>query len=261
MQPATDTTLAGVALGGSQIESFSYVGSDQRLYQLIRQDSSWQAIDVFSFWQSTTGITLPFPRPGAGARGDAGRSPMFWRWRLATLSAPVACAALPGCHLPLHYIDQNSHVQALPYPLVVGTEGLPKGATIASAWNPDLTERTGAPPAAADSRRQRYRLLRLDDARFATCGLCQRTDGNVCRSSIPGPPSRTTRGSRRTVVAGERNLSRSHRLYRRTGAQEETGRSPRPCSSAKTPSISSISPATTPFANCISITIPGAATI
>jgi hypothetical protein len=146
VQPATDTTLAGAALTGSQIESFSYVGSDQRLYQLIKQDNPWQVIDVFSLWQSTTGITLPFPRPGTGARGD-GPIAMF------ALEPTPGAGGVPlyGDVIYLCYIDQNSHVQALPYPLIVSTDGLPKGATIASAWNPDLTERTGAPPAAADS--------------------------------------------------------------------------------------------------------------
>ena len=128
MQPATDTTLAGVALTGSQTQSFSYVGSDQRLYQLIKQDSDWQVIDVFSLWQSKTGITLPFPRPGTGPRGD-GPIAMF------ALEPTLGSGGVPlyGDVIYLCYIDQNSHVQALPYPLIVGSEGLPKGATIASA--------------------------------------------------------------------------------------------------------------------------------
>jgi hypothetical protein len=110
VQPATNTTLAGAALAASQIQSFSYVGSDQRLYQLIKQDNPWQVIDVFSFWQSTAGIMLPFPRPGAGARGD-GPIAMF------TLEPTLGSGGVPlyGNVIYLCYIDQNSHVQALPY--------------------------------------------------------------------------------------------------------------------------------------------------
>lgn len=75
----------------------------------------------------------------------------------------------------LCYIDQASHIQALPYPLIVGTEDLPKGATIASAWNPDLTERTGAPPARLDSGIACYGWTSQGSYHVVYVG----TDGNV----------------------------------------------------------------------------------
>jgi hypothetical protein len=167
MQPATATTLAGCSLTAALLQSFSYVGSDQRLYLLVQQSNPWKAIDVFALWQSTAGITLPFPRPGTGARGD-GPIAMF-------ALEPMPGDSVVGDVIYLCYIDQNSHIQALPYPLIVGTEGLPKGATIASAWNPDLTERTGAPSAAADSGIACYGWTTQGSQHVVYVG----TDGNV----------------------------------------------------------------------------------
>ncbi len=170
MQPATDTTLAGTSLNAADLSSFTYVGSDQRLYQAYKQDNPWEVLDVISYWQSTAGITLPFPRPGAGIRAD-GAIAMF----AAAPFPPGGSVVGSGDLIYLCYVDQNSHIQALPWPLEVSTENLPKGATIASAWNPDLTERTGAPPARLDSGIAGYGWTSQGSYQVVYVG----TDGNV----------------------------------------------------------------------------------
>jgi len=129
MQPANATTIVNGSLYGSATEAFGYIGSDQRLYLMVQQaepGSPYQAIDVISQWQSEMNVTVPFPRPGAGPRGDGS----------------IAMNALQASDVFfLFEIDQNNHIQALPWPIQAAT----------ASFQPDLTERTGALPPASDS--------------------------------------------------------------------------------------------------------------
>ncbi|HEY6486440.1 MAG TPA: hypothetical protein VIX83_08660 [Candidatus Cybelea sp.] len=142
MQPANTTTIASCYVAANGTQAFGYVGSDQRLYQFIEEGnpgSPWQTIDLIAQWQSEANLTLPFPRAGAGPRGDG----------------PIAMntfEAIAGFFLC--YIDQNDHIQALPYPLDDSTYSPPgwlPGGTLGAALFPDITQRTGAPPAASGS--------------------------------------------------------------------------------------------------------------
>ncbi len=142
MQPATSTTIASCYVKANGTQAFSYVGDDQRLYQLIQQgdpDSNWQTIDVIAQWQSTANITLPFPRTGTGPRGDGP----------VVMNTFEAMAGFFLC-----YIDQSNHIVVLPYPIDDSTyapPGWPAGGSLAAALYPDITARTGAPPAAPSS--------------------------------------------------------------------------------------------------------------
>ena len=72
MQPATDTFIAACALEHWNFQIIAYVGSNQRLYQLVWRDNNWTSIDVISSWQqSAVPISLPFPRTGGGFRGGS----------------------------------------------------------------------------------------------------------------------------------------------------------------------------------------------
>jgi hypothetical protein len=141
MQPATTTTIGSCNVRANGTQAFSYIGSNQRLYLLVQQGepgTAWQTIDLISQWQSTVNVTPPFPRVGSGPR-----------------SGPIAVNAFEAmAGFFVFYIDQNNHLQTLPYPIedtVYAPPGWPPGGSISAALYPDLTERTGAPPAASFS--------------------------------------------------------------------------------------------------------------
>ena len=142
MQPSNTTTIASCKVKEQSYQAFGYVGADQRLYMEVQQgepSAGWTTIDLMADWQAEVNIGLPFPRPGAGPRGDG----------------PIAMNAFEQIvGFFLFYVDSNNHILALPYPVhdsVVAPAGFPPDGTLTDALYPDLTVRTGAPAAADDS--------------------------------------------------------------------------------------------------------------
>jgi len=163
MQPATNTTISGCAAKFRSSFLVAYIGSDQRLYQFEWDNNHWVTVDLISQWQSVVGITLPFPRTGSGPRS----------------AGPIVMNTLdtdaPGdSSVYLCYIDTNGHIQALQFPLYDETI-LPPGGSLLEAMNPDLTIRTGAPPAAAGSSIASYGWASQKSQHVVYVG----TDGNV----------------------------------------------------------------------------------
>jgi Fungal fucose-specific lectin len=169
MQPATNTTIAGALSVAYSKYYFAYIGSDQRLYLYVgAQDAGFLPTDLFNLWQVETGIIPPFPRTGTGMRSGG---PI-------TMNSRADSNQYDNTYLC--YIDVNSHIQALNCPVYnwEGNQygvGLPPGATNAEAINPDLTSRTGAPQAAADSSLASYGWQSQKSQHVVYVG----TDGNV----------------------------------------------------------------------------------
>ncbi|HEX3860485.1 MAG TPA: hypothetical protein VHY35_02190 [Stellaceae bacterium] len=140
MQPANTTTIASCKRNPTGNQTAYYVGSDQRLYILSQgggPTSQYVTEDLIAHWQSEAGIGIPYPRTGSGPRGDG----------------PLSANAFESDGVSyLFYIDQANHIQALSWPIILaGSVVIPPGGTLANAMYPDLTVRTGAPPAMAGS--------------------------------------------------------------------------------------------------------------
>ena len=218
MRPAITTTIGScnVRLNGTQ--AFSYIGSDQRLYLMVQQGepgSAWQTIDLISQWQSTVNVTPTFPRPATGPR-----------------SAPIAVNAFEAmAGFFIFYIDGNNHVQALPHPIQDTTyapPGWPPGGSISAALYPDLTERTGAPPAASFSGVASYAWESQKSQHVVYVG----EDGNVWElywmvgqydQKRGGPSWQSNNLSARTgftgVLAPKQNGSIAATMFERAGSE------------------------------------------
>ena len=204
MQPATTTTIGSCNVRANGTQAFSYIGSNQRLYLLVQQGepgTAWQTIDLISQWQSTVNVTPPFPRVGSGPR-----------------SGPIAVNAFEAmAGFFVFYIDQNNHLQALPYPIedtVYAPPGWPPGGSISAALYPDLTERTGAPPAASFSGVASYGWESQQSQHVVYVG----EDGNVWELLLDRRAVRSN--ARRPVVAVEQPLC-AHGLHGRGGAETQ----------------------------------------
>jgi hypothetical protein len=135
-QPAPYTNLTGFAATYSNSQNLFYVGQDQRLYWLRWENGTWTPVDLLSQW-GTVHITPPFPMPG----NDTTRSG-------SSLVSNALEAYKSGY---LFYIAASSgHVIGLSIPPVLAAS-IPKGTSLQEALNPDLTSRTGAPSAGAES--------------------------------------------------------------------------------------------------------------
>ena len=175
MQPADSTPIAAAATPGVPWNyGFAYIGSDQRIYAVLQHTESvtdvnsggvdWQTVDVLALWQSQTqtGVPLPFPRSGISPRSDG---PICMNWNPNTGSFDNDP---PDAYLG--YIDASSHVQGVS----MSFDGSPPVLNWPET-NADLTEHTGAPPAARGSGIASYYWQSQQSQHIVYVG----TDGNV----------------------------------------------------------------------------------
>jgi Fungal fucose-specific lectin len=175
MQPADSTPIAAASTPGvPRNYGFAYIGSDQRIYAVLQNTESvtdvnsggvdWQTVDVLALWQSQTqtGVPLPFPRSDISPRSDG---PICMNWNPNTDSFDNDP---PDAYLG--YIDANSHVQGVS----MSFDGSPPVLNWPET-NADLTEHTGAPPAARGSGIASYYWQSQQSQHIVYVG----TDGNV----------------------------------------------------------------------------------
>jgi Fungal fucose-specific lectin len=197
MQPATTTTITSCRRSPTGDQTAYYVGSDQRLYILVQgtgPTSQYVTEDLIAHWQSEAGISIPQPRTGTGPRGDG----------------PISSNAFDteGTSY-LTYIDQQNHIQALCWPIIVADQFyVPPGGTLASAMYPDLTVRTGAPPALAGSPIASYAWESQQPLQASQHVIYIGEDGNVWELYYQAEEYDHTRGG---------HLWHSNNLSERTG--------------------------------------------
>jgi len=174
-QPAQSTNLTGFAAEYDNSQNIFYVGQDQKPYQLFWQNGQWASVDIIQQWVNDLHIiTLPFPLPGDGSRGDT------------ALASNASESVKIGF---LFYISTDHHVMGLPVPPLQGAS-IPRGGSIAEALNPDLTARLGTPPAMAGSALISFAWEKQQSQHV----FFQGNDGNVWELYCPGLQQDPKRG-------------------------------------------------------------------
>jgi len=193
MAVAETTPIAAATNGGEgdgDKMGFAFVGSDQRIHAFLTTTSAaysageeegfaWQTADVLSLEQSAdpSMAALPFPRPGTTPRSD-GPVTTYWGW---------SASENGNIDFYVAYLDTSSHVQCAGMYFPDNLELIPGGAPSPDKQYlaADLTQRTGAPPAAPWSGITSYNWQLENSQHIVYVG----TDGNIWELYYLGNPA------------------------------------------------------------------------